>query len=210
MPLKAIFAELADYARYHFHEEERLMKANGIDHRRRDSHHRHHAEFVDQITAMWAARRAIRDLVETLHGLLCAWLAFHIQNRELATTDRLLEQRVAERTQKLAHANQELTELNRRLDALSNLDGLLQIANRRQFDKSLDSEWRRCCAGCRSRYRQHRSGHADSGEGSWARSSGRRRRLRTLPGQGRRSRPCAAGQVGKPALTSPGLPSGGD
>lgn len=192
--VKTIFAELADYARYHFHEEERLMAASGIDPRHCELHRRHHVEFVEQVTAMWDARGAIRDLVETLHEFLCAWLAFHIlgedqamarqigrvragesasaaydreataadnpttallgalhtlyhvlsvQNRALAAANRLLEQRVAERTQKLALANQELTELNRRLDAQSNLDGLLQIANRRQFDKSMAREWRR-------------------------------------------------------------------
>lgn len=191
---KAIFAELADYARYHFSEEERLMEDSGLDPRHRALHQRHHVEFVEQITAMWNARGAIRDLAESLHGFLCAWLAFHIlgedqsmarqiarvktgesaaealdreatpgdnttaallaalhtlyhvlsmQNRELAAANTLLEQRVAERTQHLALANQKLTELNRRLDALSNQDGLLKIANRRQFDKSLDSEWRR-------------------------------------------------------------------
>jgi diguanylate cyclase (GGDEF)-like protein len=36
-----------------------------------------------------------------------------------------------------------LTDLNHRLEALSNTDGLLEIANRRHFDAKLDEEWRR-------------------------------------------------------------------
>lgn len=47
-----------------------------------------------------------------------------------------LEKRVAERTQALAQANQEL-------ERLANLDGLTQIANRRCFDQCLFQEWKR-------------------------------------------------------------------
>ncbi|OFW96880.1 MAG: hypothetical protein A3D94_14375 [Alphaproteobacteria bacterium RIFCSPHIGHO2_12_FULL_66_14] len=192
--LTAIFTELADYAQYHFADEERLMLESGIDTRHRETHHRHHVEFVDQIGALWNARNSIHNAAETLHGFLCAWLASHIlgedqsmarqiervragehpataydreattrdnpteallsalhtlhhvlaeQNRELVTANSLLEKRVSERTEKLSRANQELTDLNRRLDALSNRDGLLGIANRRHFDSALDIEWRR-------------------------------------------------------------------
>lgn len=192
--LKAVFAELADYARFHFADEERLMLESRIDDRHREPHCRRHQEFVDQVTMIWNARQSIRDPVEALHGFLCAWLAFHIlgedqamarqirrvqagespqeafeqdkvavdgptdallgalqrlyhvlslQNRDLATANTSLEQRVAERTERLAAANRELVELTRKLEALSNQDGLLGIANRRYFDGRLDAEWRR-------------------------------------------------------------------
>ncbi len=58
------------------------------------------------------------------------------QNRDLADTNRLLEQRVAERTEAL-----ELS--NRLLERASRTDGLLGIANRMSFDEALDREWRR-------------------------------------------------------------------
>ena len=65
------------------------------------------------------------------------------QNADLVAANLRLEERVAERTSELARANQALSELNLRLEALSNSDGLLGIANRRYFDQTLDSEWRR-------------------------------------------------------------------
>ena len=192
--LTAIFTELADYAQYHFADEERLMLESGIDVRHRETHHLNHVDFVDQVNALWSARNSIPNAAERLHGFLCAWLASHIlgedqsmarqiarvragelpataydreatigdnsteallsalhtlhrvlaeQNRELVAVNSLLEKRVAERTERLARANQELTDLNRRLDELSNQDGLLGIANRRHFDSALDIEWRR-------------------------------------------------------------------
>ncbi|HWN41546.1 MAG TPA: diguanylate cyclase [Thermoanaerobaculia bacterium] len=43
----------------------------------------------------------------------------------------------------LAAINQELEEANQRLQRLSSLDGLTGIANRRQLDETLQTEWRR-------------------------------------------------------------------
>lgn len=45
------------------------------------------------------------------------------------------------------NANNELAELNRRLETLVNLDGLTGLANRRHFDEMLDSEYRRAARG---------------------------------------------------------------
>jgi diguanylate cyclase (GGDEF)-like protein len=55
----------------------------------------------------------------------------------LRTSEAILEERVAERTQ-------ELQVLNQKLEALSTTDGLTGIANRRHFDKLLANEWLRC------------------------------------------------------------------
>lgn len=58
------------------------------------------------------------------------------QNAGLVSANQQLEARVAERTQALEQANQSL-------EALSNSDGLLGIANRRHFEQRLQAEWRR-------------------------------------------------------------------
>jgi hemerythrin len=189
--LQAVFKQLADYAQYHFSEEEQLMLESGVSPAHRELHQRRHAEFVEQLSTMWNARRSMADPADTLHGFLRAWLAFHIlgedhvmareitqrragnapvegdavpkdsstaallsalhnlyhvlsaQNRDLAAVNVHLEERVAERTGELALANETLTDLNRRLETLSNTDGLLGIANRRHFNESLEKEWRR-------------------------------------------------------------------
>ena len=192
--LQAIFGELADYARYHFAEEERLMAEAGIAARHGDGHRRSHADFIEQVETMWNSRNSMANAADTLHAFLRSWLAFHIlgedqamarqlalirdgkspdeaceidsvpkdnataalltalnnlyhvlsgQNRDLAAANVGLEQRVAARTRELAQANQNLTELNQRLEAISNSDGLLGIPNRRYFDARLDAEWRR-------------------------------------------------------------------
>jgi diguanylate cyclase (GGDEF)-like protein len=53
--------------------------------------------------------------------------------------------RQAQRLQRLVRLRtQELTEANRRLQALSKCDGLTGVANRRHFDQVLEREWRRC------------------------------------------------------------------
>lgn len=192
--LQAVFGQLADYAQYHFSDEERLMLESGVSPTHRELHQRHHAEFVQQLSTMWDSMRSMADPADTLHGFLSAWLAFHIlgedrsmareiaqlragaapgaagdgdaapkdnstaallsalhnlyhvlsaQNRDLAAANVHLEERVAERTRALALANETLTELNRKLETLSNTDGLLGIANRRHFNETLEHEWRR-------------------------------------------------------------------
>lgn len=50
--------------------------------------------------------------------------------------------------QQLEHSNAQLEESNRELQRLSSLDGLTGIANRRQFDKTLDLEWQRALRNC--------------------------------------------------------------
>lgn len=192
--LQSIFDQLADYARYHFAEEEQLMRETGISPGFQGHHQGLHAQFIEQLSIMWDSRSAMANPADILHGFLRSWLVFHIlgvdqslarqiarikagtppdraydmesaykdntavallesmnnlyqvlsaQNRALAATNLHLEERVAERTDELAQANQALMALNHRLEVLSNSDGLLGIANRRYFDDRLEREWRR-------------------------------------------------------------------
>lgn len=60
------------------------------------------------------------------------------QNTELAQANRLLEDRVAQRTRELGRANEELQQANQRLEAFSRTDGLLQISNRAYFNDRLE------------------------------------------------------------------------
>ncbi len=76
--LQAIFKELADYARYHFAEEEKLMEAAGLDRRHATKHQQHHAQFVEQLLQMWRSRTTMEHPAEMLQSFLASWLAFHI------------------------------------------------------------------------------------------------------------------------------------
>lgn len=69
-----------------------------------------------------------------------------IRQRTQATLERFnreLEQRVQERTRQLADTNRALEEANRRLSLLSLEDPLTGIANRRQWDITMEREWER-------------------------------------------------------------------
>lgn len=96
----------------------------------------------DQAYEMEFARKdnAAAALLEAMNIL---YQVLSEQNRDLVATNLHLEERVAARTEELAKANQALTFLNHRLEALSNSDGLLGIANRRYFDARLEEEWLR-------------------------------------------------------------------
>ena len=68
--------------------------------------------------------------------LVCAGAAYVVKVRRARERERELQRIVQERTEQLEEAN-------RRLEELSFLDGLTEVANRRQFEQILDLEWRR-------------------------------------------------------------------
>ncbi len=65
-------------------------------------------------------------------------------NAELTRIVAEQGQRLDEASAQLARQAHELDEANRRLEALSTVDALTDVANRGQFDRALDAEWRRC------------------------------------------------------------------
>jgi len=116
--LQIYFKQLADYARQHFADEERLMRETGLDSRHVKGHTDHHHQFVQQVASMWRGRGSMKlGALHKLYGLLSA------QNQDLAEANIRLEDKVAERTQALTEANQrlateqrELTELLRKVE----------------------------------------------------------------------------------------------
>ena len=71
--------ELADYARYHFEEEEALMHASGLDERHIKHHSHEHAEFLQDVTRMQVeAACSSHQEASRLLTYLTNWLAYHI------------------------------------------------------------------------------------------------------------------------------------
>jgi two-component system NtrC family sensor kinase len=82
--IQGIFKELADYAHYHFSNEEQLMAELKVDKRHVGQHKRDHAGFVEQLLSMWRSRPTMTAPAEILHGFLSAWLSFHILGEDQA------------------------------------------------------------------------------------------------------------------------------
>ena len=72
------FVRVIDYTRYHFQDEETLMRIEGVDVRHIEAHHALHEQFVAQVQSMWERRSAMSDLGESLVGFLTTWLSLHI------------------------------------------------------------------------------------------------------------------------------------
>ncbi|MDO9480265.1 MAG: diguanylate cyclase [Hydrogenophaga sp.] len=76
--LSDTFARILDYTRYHFQDEESLMRAEGVDSRHANMHHLAHEHFVEQLQAMWERRHTMPQPGESLVNFLTSWLGLHI------------------------------------------------------------------------------------------------------------------------------------
>lgn len=77
--IEVIFKELADYADYHFQEEEAMMLEVGIDARHLEEHIELHQEFLKDVVSMHAKiTPADSTAASHLLDFLTHWLAYHI------------------------------------------------------------------------------------------------------------------------------------
>jgi hemerythrin len=77
--LESVFGELAEYASYHFTEEEALMHAAGLDPRYVEHHEQSHALFLEEVTQLHgAAATDNRAAAKSLLQFLTHWLTYHI------------------------------------------------------------------------------------------------------------------------------------
>lgn len=92
---KAMIAEAADYAKYHFSEEEKLMRLFSVDLRHVESHYDQHTKFLAYASSIFMDLReesyvaACRQLLD----FLISWLGLHIltQDRVMALQIKAIE-----------------------------------------------------------------------------------------------------------------------
>lgn len=130
--LTTLFHELADYARRHFADEEKLMADAQLDERHVVPHVRHHREFLEQVVLMWRTRDRMVDANKVLHGFLASWLAFHILGEDQAMARQIARVRAGQAARdafdsEAAPADAGTAAL---LHALHNLYGIITAQNR--------------------------------------------------------------------------------
>lgn len=77
--LEAIFGELADYARFHFRDEEALMAQHGVVTHYQARHQHEHRHFFLEVTQLHRALESADPAAATrLQQFLVDWLAYHI------------------------------------------------------------------------------------------------------------------------------------
>ncbi len=77
--ISSLFNELADYAAYHFNEEEALMISAGIDSQHLDKHIKIHQEFIQEVCSMFSIVSENNTVaIKRLLDFLTHWLAYHI------------------------------------------------------------------------------------------------------------------------------------
>ncbi len=137
-----VFSELADYAAYHFADEERLMDMAGISASHVQLHREHHQQFVEQLTTMWKGRANLADAANVLHGFLSSWLTYHILEedqsmaRQIALVRRGMKAEAAFEEEQMP-SDQSSAVL---LTAMHQLYHLLSIQNKALADSNVSLE----------------------------------------------------------------------
>jgi len=77
--IETVFGELADYAKFHFQDEESLMEREKLDACFIQKHKKLHVDFLSELTQMHKGVSPQRgDTAKSLLKFLMYWLAFHI------------------------------------------------------------------------------------------------------------------------------------
>ena len=77
--METVFTELADYAQYHFSEEEAMMAAIGLAPRLVEQHRQSHDSFLEEVAQLHGSVAADSgEAAKSLLQFLTHWLAYHI------------------------------------------------------------------------------------------------------------------------------------
>ena len=132
--VEELFEKLANYAIYHFNEEEQMMQVIGIDQRHLDHHLDEHQRFLDELTSMQKGLSPhTPGVANNLLSFLTHWLAYHIlgSDRDMADQVKAIEQGMDMQTafDRMEHARDSATE-----PLLVALNGLFQQVSARNME----------------------------------------------------------------------------
>lgn len=141
--LNSILNSLADYAKYHFDDEEKLMLEKGIDERHFKKHKELHSKFIDFAGHLFEKASAENHAqMESILDYLIHWLVYHILG-----TDKMMAQQLDKIDEGIssaeAYEEEELNYSNSTEPLLAALNGLfhqLQDRNREliELNQSLE------------------------------------------------------------------------
>jgi diguanylate cyclase (GGDEF)-like protein/hemerythrin-like metal-binding protein len=131
--LARVFEQLAEYADFHFADEERLMAEAGVYARHLQHHQEAHRRFMQQVASMWAARHAATSPASALHGFLSAWLSFHILGEDQAMARQIAAIRAGEPPAQ-AYAREEAPKDNATTALLRALRNLYHVLSQQNHD----------------------------------------------------------------------------
>jgi hemerythrin-like metal-binding protein len=141
---EAMIHRLADYARFHFADEERVWTEGGLAPDAIAAHKQLHLGFSAQVVAMWQGRASMADPAQTLYGFLSSWLVYHI----LGDDQKMARQigRVGDGTTPaeapLAEADAVELSNSALLQAMQNLYGVVSEQNRELARANVELEAR--------------------------------------------------------------------
>ncbi|GFE69465.1 diguanylate cyclase domain-containing protein [Chroococcus sp. FPU101] len=103
-----------------------------------------YAKLYRYLPKPWQIEDLKLTVVEAVHSYLQD-KKLKEQTFKLKQLNEELERLTKEQSKIISQRTSELEKLNRELDRLAHLDGLTEVANRRQFDKCISTEWLRMC-----------------------------------------------------------------
>ncbi|SFM42145.1 hemerythrin [Ectothiorhodospira mobilis] len=142
--LEALYRQLADYADYHFREEETLMQSVGVDPRHMEAHVAAHRGFLEEVTQLHEALdKGVSQAGRYLLDYLSHWLAFHILGQDQNMARQIAAIRAGSTAEAAFEAQEKESDAatGPLLTALSGLFSLVSERNRQllQLNHSLEA-----------------------------------------------------------------------
>lgn len=142
--IAAVVAELREYTRFHFAEEEALMRTAGLASEVIGEHHRAHLDFIHEVElAEQSLEQLPEQAVRQLHDYLVYWLGYHILgiDQSMARQMHALDEGASAADALRAERERDAGAVQPLLDSIVGLLRAVQAKNRemREINASLEA-----------------------------------------------------------------------